>query len=176
MANWLTRLLSPRRAEDTAAQAVVRAEDLLRLENEAQALRIELEARDQELAHLKQEVERLRTRQDHLVSETLNAQLEALFGDLAAPASQIMTQADLLETQGKPVQARDVLSVARRLVRAAERRGMLFDGRVGEQAAFDPNRHTPLNSDIALQTGQPVTLRFVGVTFQGKIIHKAIVE
>lgn len=175
MTNWLARLFSPRRGE-SAAQAAERTEHLLRLEKEAQALRMELETRDQNIAHLKQEVERLRARQDHLVNEGITSQLEGLFGDLAAPASQIMTQAELLENQNKPVQARDVLSVARRLVRAAERRGMLFDGRAGEQAAYDPNRHAPLNPEAALQVGQPVTIRFAGVTFQGKIIHKAIVE
>lgn len=175
MANWLTRLFSPRGAENTA-QAAARAEDLLRLENEAQALRIELDTRDEHIAHLKQEVERLRARQDHLVNETVTTQLEGLFSDLAAPASQILTQAELLENQDKPVQARDVLSVARRLVRAVERRGMLFEGRAGEQAAFDPNRHSPLNAEAAPQVGQAVTIRFAGVSYQGKIIHKAIVE
>ncbi len=173
--NWLSRLFSSRRTEDAAVQAV-RAEDLLRLETEAQALRMELDARDQNIAHLKQEVERLRARQDHLVGERVNAQFEAFFSDLAAPASQIMTQADLLEKQGKPVQARDVLSVARRLIRAAERRGMLFEGQVGEQVSFDPNRHTPLNPGAAPQNEQPVTVRFAGVVYQGKVIHKAIVE
>jgi len=175
MANWLSRIFSPRRGE-SAAQAAARTEDLLRLENEAQALRMELETRDQNIAHLKQEVERLRNRQDHLVSEAVTSQFEGLFADLAAPASQILTQAELLENQNKPVQTRDVLSVARRLIRAAERRGMQFDGRAGEQAAYDPNRHAPLNAEIALQVGQTVTIRFAGVTYQGKILHKAIVE
>ena len=172
MANWLTRIFSPRRDESAAA----RAEDVLRLEKEAQALRIELDARDENIAHLKQEVERLRARQDHLVSEGVTAQIEGLFSDLAAPASQILTQAELLENQNRPVQARDVLSVARRLVRAAERRGMLFEGRAGEQAGFDPNRHAPLNAEAAPQAGQTVTIRFAGVSYQGKILHKAIVE
>jgi molecular chaperone GrpE (heat shock protein) len=175
MANWLSRIFSPRRGE-SAAQTAARAEDLLRLENEAQALRMELETRNQDIAHLKQEVERLRARQDHLVSEAVTAQLEGLFADLAAPASQILTQAELLENQNKPVQARDVLSVARRLIRAAERRGMQFDGRAGEQVAYDPNRHASLNAEIAPQAGQAVTIRFAGVTYQGKILYKAIVE
>lgn len=175
MANWLSRIFSPRR-EKNAAQAAAPAEDRLRLENEAQALRMDLAARDQNIAHLKQEVERLRARQDHLVSEAVTAQIEGLFADLAAPASQMMTQAELLENQNKPVQARDVLSVARRLVRAAERRGMQFEGCVGEQVAYDPNRHAPLNAETAPQVGQTVTIRFVGVTYQGKILQKAIVE
>ncbi len=91
-----------------------------------------------------------------------------------APASQILTQADLLEKQGKPVQARDVLAVARRMLRALERYGLAFAGQTGEQVFFDPNQHTPINEAAQPQAGQPVTIRFAGVTYQGKMIYKAI--
>ena len=176
MTNWLSKLFSPRR--ETAAPTVPAAvaENQLRLEKEVQELRMELAAREQSIANLRQEIERQRARQDGLVRETVTARLEGLFKDLAGPASQILTQADLLENQGKSVQARDVLSVARRLVRAVERQGLIFEGKVGEQAEFDPNRHTPLNSGAVPQAGQPVTIRFAGVSYEGKLISKAIVE
>jgi molecular chaperone GrpE (heat shock protein) len=154
---------------------------MLALQKEIQALRMEIEAREGSIANLKQEIERLRLRQEQVIVETVTSRLSGLFGELAAPASQILTQADLLDRQGKPVQARDVLSVARRMVRALERYGVSFTGQAGEQVAFDPNQHTPINGaalpGAALpQPGQPVTVRFAGVAYQGKIIYKAIVE
>ena len=152
------------------------AADILSAKSEVQALRMDLNAREQRIESLQQEIERLQARQGQLVTETVNARMEALLSDLAGPASQIHTQADLLETQGKPVQARDVLSVARRMVRALERHGLTFEGQLGEQVAFDPNHHTPLSGASHPQPGQMVTIRFVGVAHQGKMLYKAIVE
>jgi molecular chaperone GrpE (heat shock protein) len=150
--------------------------DDLANESQVQALRIELDARDQRIQRLMQEIERLRERQEQLAAETAAARLEALFSEVAGPASQILTQADLLENQGKPVQARDMLAITRRMVRAFERHGLAFEGQVGDQVAFDPSRHTPINTGAVPQPGQPVTIRFTGVTFQGKILYKAVVE
>jgi molecular chaperone GrpE (heat shock protein) len=149
---------------------------LLELQKETQLLRIELETREQSIAALKQEIERLRLRQEQMIAETVAARLGGLFNDLAGPASQILTQADLLERQDRPVQARDVLAVARRMVRALERYGISFDGQAGQQVAYDPNRHAPITSGAAPTSGQMVTIRFAGVMYQGKTIYKAMVE
>lgn len=168
MTNFFQRLFGskePAPAEDTAA-----------LEREIQSLRLDLKARDEQLAHLKQEVERLRSRQEQLVNETTEMRLEALFNDLAAPAAQMITQAELLENQNKPVQPRDLAAVGRRLVRALERHGLRMEGQVGQQTEFDPNRHQAMNAETSPQLGQPVTIRFVGMAYRGKIIYKALVE
>ncbi len=184
MKNWFTNLLKTRPAPGEPGQPVpppqgfpsAQAGEWLVLQKETQALRMDLQASQQAVANLKQENERLRLRQDQLIAETVETRLSGLFGDLAAPASQVLTQSDLLEKEGKPVQARDVLSVARRMVRALERYGLVFSGQVGDQVPFDPNQHTPINEVTQPQPGQPVTIRFRGVAYQGKTIHKAIVE
>ncbi len=175
MKNWLANLFS-RQSPPSPAATTAPAVDALRLQTEVQSLRMELEARERTIDNLKQETERLRLRQDELLNDTVALRMEKLFNDLAAPASQILTQADLLEKQGKPVQARDVLSVARRMVRALERSGLSFEGQVGQAVEFDPNRHTPMQGGAQPALGQPVTVRFVGAAYQGKIIYKAIVE
>jgi molecular chaperone GrpE (heat shock protein) len=150
-------------------------DDALLLRNETQSLRLELEARDERIARLTQEVERLRDQQERLSAAAASARVEALLSEAAAAVSQILTQADLLDRQGKPVQARDVLVVARRLVRALEAHGMIVDGTPGAQVLFDPVRHTAI-SGSSLAVGQPVTIRFAGVSFQGKTLYKGIVE
>jgi molecular chaperone GrpE (heat shock protein) len=184
MKNLFSTLLKPRRVPAPAGDSVPSAQNppvdpavgLLGLQKETQALRMDLQISGQTIANLKQENERLRLRQDQVIEETVDSRLSSLFGDLAGPASQILTQADLLEKQGKPVQSRDVLSVARRMVRALERYGVAFTGQVGEQVSFDPNQHTPINEAVQPQPGQLVTIRFAGVTYRGKTIYKAIVE
>ena len=173
MKNWLSHLFSPHPPDGTAQPA---APDALILQSELQSLRLELEDRDKTIADLKQQIERQRARQAEMVEETVSARLESLFADVAAPASQILTQADLLENQGKALQASDVLAVARRIVRALERHGLAFDSQPGQLSTYDPNRHTPLAAGRTPQPGEPVTIRFAGVAYQGKTVYKAVVE
>jgi molecular chaperone GrpE (heat shock protein) len=181
MKNWLTNLLAPRRkpAPPEPGTGLAGGEmevETLRVQQENQTARMELQAREEKIENLRQEIEWLRARQEQLLVERLDSRLGALFADLSAPASQILTQAYLLEEEQKPVQARDVLTVARRLTRALERHGLVFDGQFGEQVAFDPGRHAPLGAGEHPKAGQPVTVRFAGTSYAGKIITKAGVE
>lgn len=173
MKNWFSHLFSPSHPAETAQPA---AYDFLMLQNELQSLRLELDSRDQTIADLKQQIERQRARQAEVIEETASARLERLFADVAAPVSQILTQADLLENQGKPLQAGDVLTVARRMIRALERHGLTIDSQPGQLSAYDPDRHVPLDAGRTPQPGDPVTVRFAGVTYQGKTLYKAVVE
>lgn len=152
------------------------AEPQLRLQAEIQGLQIQQQEDRRAIDNLAQENDRLKARQDQLVDIRIAQKLEALFGDLAAPASQILTQADLLENQGKPVQARDILLVARRMVRVLERHGLLIEGKVGETAAFDPEKHSPIQAGQTIQEGECVIIRFSGILFGENRLCKAIVE
>jgi molecular chaperone GrpE (heat shock protein) len=176
MLAMIKKLFNRFRAPAQEQPADSAAVDMLSSQSQIQSLRMEREAGEQRIKQLSQEIERLRERQDQMIAETAAARLEALYGELAGPASQVLTQADLLENQGKPVQARDVLAVARRMLRALERHGLVFDGQAGAQVAFDPSRHTPMNNGPVLQPGQMVTMRFAGVLYGGKILYKAVVE
>jgi molecular chaperone GrpE (heat shock protein) len=87
--------------------------------------------------------------------------------------AHLLTQADLLERDGKPIQAQDVLTVARRLVRVLEDHGLTLEGSVGETLPFDPNRHEPLSAEAALQPGEPAVIKFVGASYGGKVLKKS---
>jgi hypothetical protein len=179
MKNWLANLFSPKQEMQPLEPADPLPDSFelaLRKEKELQTLRMELDEAKHGNEVLKQEIERMRASQELSLGLALNNRMEALFTDLAGPASQILTQADLLENRGKPVQARDILSVARRIVRALERNGAFFEGKLGEEVEFDPNRHTPIRSDRVYQSGQLVIVRFSGVSYQGKMIYKVMVE
>jgi len=149
---------------------------VLALEQEAQRLRLDLAEREQTSARLRQELARQRGGADARVTEAVQAQIERLLSDLSTPVAQLLTQAHLLEEEGKPVHAKDVLTVAKRLVRTLEDNGLTLEGRVGERVPFDPDHHEPLSADVSLEVGQTVTVRFVGVAYQGKVLRKAGVE
>jgi hypothetical protein len=44
---------------------------------------------------------------------------------------------------------------------------------VGEAVAFDQNRHESLRADTSLMPGEQVVVKFVGASYQGKVIKKA---
>ncbi len=151
-------------------------EQVADLEREAQRLRLNLAEQEKLAAQLKQELERQRSGSGAHVLEAVQAQVEPLLSDVATPVAQLLTQAHLLEVEDKPVQAKDVLTVAKRLVRALEDNGLTLEGNVGERVPFDPDRHEPLSADVSPKAGQMVTVRFVGVAYRGKLLRKAGVE
>jgi molecular chaperone GrpE (heat shock protein) len=164
---WLDRLLGRTDGADP--------EGLLALKREARELRLQLEERSRQLAALQKERERQQTAEETHAAEAVQAKVERLVAEAAGPVTQLLTQAHLLEAEGKPVQARDVLAVARRLVRVLEEEGLTLDGRPGERAAFDPNRHAPL-AGAAPAPGTAVVVRFAGVGYRGRVLRKAGVE
>ncbi|HKQ72793.1 MAG TPA: hypothetical protein VJ810_03630 [Blastocatellia bacterium] len=171
MLKWLRRALGqPGEAEP---QAHDRA---LALEREAQGLRLEMQERERLASSLKNELERQRNGESARIAEAVQSRIEKLMADMAAPVAQLLTQARLLEIEGKPVQARDVLVVAKRMVRALEDEGLTLEGGVGETLSFDPNRHEPLGGQATLTPGQTVVVRFAGVSYRGRLIRKAGVE
>lgn len=74
------------------------------------------------------------------------------------------------------MQAKDVLVVAKRLIRALEDSGLTPEGSAGETVPFEPNRHDSLSASAALTPGAMVVVRFAGGSYRGKVIHKAGVE
>jgi molecular chaperone GrpE (heat shock protein) len=149
---------------------------VLALQREAQTLRLELEEKERSVTNLKRELERQRSGESTRVAEAVQVQMERLLTDAAAPVTQLVTQAHLLEVEGKPVQTKDVLAVARRLARVLEDEGLTLEGNVGATVPFDPNHHEPLGGDTALTSGQAIVVRFVGAAYRGKILRKAGVE
>lgn len=168
---WWKRVVGG--SEQAAAGA---AERILVLEGEAQALRLELAEGVKTVANLKRELERQRSGEAVRLEAAVHATVERLLSSAAPAAAQLVKQAHLLEVEGRAVAARDVLAVARRLVSGLEDEGLKLEGAVGEQVAYNPNRHEPLNAAANLTPGQAVVIRFVGVSYRGKMLRKAGVE
>jgi len=163
MLRWLTELLAKKPASDQT----------LALERELQTLRLELAERDRMIATLKEDLERQRTRAGARMTEAMQAQIEQLLGDLAGPITQLLTQTYLLEVENQPVQAKAVLIIAKQLVRVLEEYGLTMRGEVGQTVMYDPDHHQPLSDKVSFTPGEPVTIRFAGIGYAGKIIRKA---
>ncbi len=147
-------------------------EKLLTLEREIQNLRLELTERDQSINKLKQQLEQQRTSENNNIDSAVQNQIEQLLTDTAAPVTQLLTQAHLLD-EGKPVQAKDVLLVAKRLIRTLEDNGLTIVNQVGKTVSFDSNLHESLSASTEISPGAEVVVRFAGVSYQGKVIRKA---
>ncbi|MDR3577283.1 MAG: nucleotide exchange factor GrpE [Anaerolineaceae bacterium] len=150
--------------------------DLLALRNQIKSLQLDLQERDKKIELLNQELERLRLNQKDLLKETSTAALEELFSSLSPAVAQLVTQAYLANQQNKLIQSKDILLVAQRLISILEQSGLQLLGQPGQQVQFDPRLHTPLSASNSFTTGQAVVVRFVGLSYRGKIIRKAGVE
>ena len=151
-------------------------ERVVALEQQVQSLRLDVAEQEQLTARLRKELERQRNGAATHVTEAVQAQVEQLLADAATPVAQLLTQAHLLEAEGRPVQAKDVVAVAKRLVRTLEDHGLAYEGNVGKTIPFDPDRHELLSADASPRPGQTVVVRFVGVGYRGKLLRKAGVE
>lgn len=151
-------------------------QDRLLLQKELQEARLELVAHEQAIERLSRENEAMRLRQGELIRDAVAAEIEVLLRDAATPVAQLATQAHMVESQGKTLQARDVLGVAKRLLHALEKRGLKLEGAPGDIVLYDPDWHYPLSAHQAIEPGQAVVIRFPAVVYQGKVLARAGVE
>jgi hypothetical protein len=166
---WLKRLVGGK------GEATGDATDSLQLQRDMQSLRLELRERESRIDKLEQELQQARHSASERVDEVVESRIERFLAVAAGPASQLLTQAHLLQHENRPVEARDVLAVAQRLVKNLEELDMRLEGEVGEIVRFDPDRHTPLGN-APLERGDEVAVRFVAVKYGDKIIRKAGVQ
>ena len=170
MLSWLKKKLGL--SQTTQPQS---DEKLLTLEREIQNLQLELAERNQSIDKLKQQLEQQRTSENNNIDSAVQNQIEQLLTDTAAPVTQLLTQAHLVD-ESKPVQAKDVLLVAKRLIRTLEDNGLTIVSQIGETVSFDSNLHEPLSASSEISSDAEVVVRFAGVSYQGKVIRKAGVE
>lgn len=145
--------------------------DPLALEREVQELRLELEDARSEIEALQEALDRRRTQESSRVSDTVSTMQHELMSQVAAPVAQLLTQAYMIEKEGRTLNARDVLAVSKRIVSSLRDAGLTLAGEVGQMVAFDGDRHEPLG-DVVLEPGEPVVVRMVGVSFQGQVLRR----
>lgn len=178
MGSWLARLFGGGAARHQAGREGhgVRSDDeVLSLRRDLQSLKLELEEREREVRILRDELDRTRTREEERARGVMETRLESLLIDIAAPASQLLTQIHLFEKENKPLEVRDVISVSRRMLRALMNHGLEVQGEPGREEAYDPGRHEPIAHDV-IPVGEMVIVRFPGFSYKGRVIRKAGVQ
>jgi molecular chaperone GrpE (heat shock protein) len=178
MLKKLWQLLFPPKPEPIADQKITDQsnERLLSLESEIQSLRLTITDRDQTINKLRIEGDRQRQNEESKQAIALQSQQEQLFTDLSTPIAQLLTQIHLLEVESKPIQAKDVLTIVKRILRLVEEYGLSASGTIGERVPFDPNIHQPLSSATTINNGQLVTIRIPAIAYQNKVLRAAGVE
>ncbi|HMD88671.1 MAG TPA: nucleotide exchange factor GrpE [Anaerolineaceae bacterium] len=151
-------------------------DNLLSLQNEIKALQLDSHDRELKIEQLNQELERLRLNQKDLLSENARATVETLYSNLAPIIVQLVTQNYLSKEQNKAIQPKDILLITERLIRTLEQNGLKLLEQPGQQVRFDPNVHLPISAASSFLSGQLVIVRFIGISYQGKILRKAVVE
>lgn len=146
--------------------------DTLALEREVAHLRMALDEARSEIDGLREALDRRRTQEISRVSDTVSTLQHELMTQVAAPVAQLMTQAHMLEKEGRTLQARDVLAVSRRMIHALRDAGLTLHGEVGERVSYDETQHEPLG-DVRPAIGENVTVRMPGVSFQGQMLRRA---
>ena len=150
--------------------------NLLELQNQLKTQQLELQEQQKQVILLRQELDRLRQNQKGLLKESSDILLEGLYSQLAPAIVQLITQDYLVMDQNKTIDAKEILKVDERLISSLVQNGLEVYEQPGQQVSFDPNSHSALSTANAPQPGQAVIIRFVGLSFHGKIIRKAGVE
>ncbi len=146
------------------------------LDIELQSARLEFEEERKLHSRIAQDFANYRTKSETATNEELDRQLEKVFLDISGSVAQLITQDYLLNKNGKPVQAKDVVNVSSGIVKTLLRHGMETVGKVGEETQFDLNSHEPISIDEAITDNENVTIRMVGIAFKGKILRRASVS
>lgn len=144
-------------------------------QNEVQSLRLELEAARKELERTRTELETLRFTSQRYSQDQADDRLEQLFSELSTSVAQLAVQRSLHD-KGTELKQRDLLAVSGRMLEGLKSAGLMLEGEPGEEALFSPDHHQPLSLETALKAGQPVRIRFPGVSFRGRWLKKAMVE
>ncbi|MBX9568395.1 MAG: hypothetical protein K2X77_05840 [Candidatus Obscuribacterales bacterium] len=152
------------------------AAKILKLESSVQSLTLDLSEKERQIQILREEIARIESKRESTIESVVSTHLESFIADVAPAIAQIVTQEHLLNVEAKPIQAKDITTVAMRLVRSLEEKGMKLDGAIGEQVAFDSNKHDLVSmGESATEEGANVTVRMPGVIYQGRILKKIAV-
>ncbi|MFG2023252.1 hypothetical protein [Streptomyces sp. NPDC048825] len=153
-----------------------RTEQTLRLQRQLREARLEVAERDRTVERLRAELARARDGAEEGARQRTRADLEQLVTTIGSPLVQLSTQAHLHRSGSAQVRTGDVVEVGTRLLRLLRDEGVDTIGEVGETQPFDPDRHESLSATAAPVPGEPVLIRVVGLSLEGRTVRKAGVD
>ncbi|GEC08531.1 hypothetical protein SSP24_61860 [Streptomyces spinoverrucosus] len=153
-----------------------RTDETLRLRSELRQARLEIAERDRTVERLRAELARARAGAEEGALQRTRADLEQLVTTIGSPLVQLSTQAHLHRSGTAQLRTGDVVEVGTRLLRLLRDVGVDTVGEPGAAQPFDPDLHEPLSATVAPAPGEPVLVRVVGLSCDGRIVRKAGVD
>lgn len=144
---------------------------ILELDSTLQTLKLEMQEQDRLLKQVRNDVDLADRKSESTVKVMYEQQMEALAKDLASPMVQLKTQQHL--SAQRQIQAKDVLTIAMRLLQSVESLGVKLEGQIGDEVAFDSTIHEGLSIyDESPRDGVPVKISMPGVSYNTRVIRK----
>lgn len=144
------------------------------MRNRIAALELDLRQKDDEIAALREEYERLRQQGERERSSAAGAGFDALARRLAPLLSQLATMQSLAGGERAP-RLEDVFKLIGMLERALDESGLMRIGAAGEETAFDTRWHQCMSGD-EIDDGDRIRVRFIGYRHGENILLKAMVS
>ncbi len=138
-------------------------------------MRLDLEARDQEIATLRKEYDMLQSQMEADDSQAGRKTLEELLKGLTPLLSQLATLRTMFENSDGGITVSDFLKLLDKITKVLQAAGLEPIGRVGEEPTFDSRIHQRMSGGW-LQEDDVVRVRFVGYGFKGTVLKKAMVS
>ena len=144
------------------------------LRNRVASLELDLRQKDDEIAALREEYERLREQGGRERERAASAGFDALARQLAPLLSQLATMQALAGGERAP-RLEDVFKLFEMLERVLAGHGLARIGEVGDETAFDARWHQRIGG-AEVDDGDPIRVRFVGYRMGENVLLKAMVS
>jgi len=168
------RLWAALRGRDAAAGAIERPDDPVELKATVASLRLDLEERDERIAAMRAEYERLEASKQQSTAAAGQEELIAFLKKLSAPLSNITVLRAAAEA-GEPVQVGDLLDLTASLEKVVTRAGLEPIGHPGQATHFDSAAHQRMSGG-SVRDGATVTIEVPGYRFGKRVLQKALVH
>lgn len=144
------------------------------LRNRVASLELDLRQKDDEIAALREEYERLRQQGQRERGSAASAGFDALARRLAPLLSQLATMEAMAGGERAP-RLEDVLKLAGMLEHVLTENGLMRIGTVGEETAFDARWHQRIGGG-EVDDGDSIRVRFIGYRMGENVLLKAMVS
>ena len=144
------------------------------LRNRVASLELDLRQKDEEIAALREEYERLRQHGERERDGAASAGFDALARRLAPLLSQLATMESMSGGEHAP-RLEDVLKLFDMLERVLTENGLVRIGKVGEATIFDSQFHQRIGG-AEVDDGDMIRVRFVGYRLGENVLLKAMVS
>lgn len=141
-------------------------------ELQLQALRLELEEKERLIEQLRRQWEAERASQAARLQEAIAQRWEETLQRIAPSLAYLATQQQLW-VQGKPPPLSAVFQNLERLFEGLAQIGVERIGHTSQPLPYKPQEHQFLGEGPPPPPGTLVSVRMVGLRFQGKVLHKA---